>query len=100
MGVDAEVERPVDAARAPVFADRLGGGGDVVLVERGGERRPAMPGGTERHPLGGLARVGVYREVGGDQLRDVDEVAGPRGLARSRAGHTVSRETTPTLACI
>src|SRR5262249_57838106 len=80
------------------FADRLRGGGDVVLVERGGERGPAVAGCPERHPLGGIARVGVHREVGGDQLRDIDEVAGCGGLARARAGHAPPPPGGPALA--
>jgi hypothetical protein len=35
VGVPAEEERAVEALLAPVVHDRLGGGEDVVLVERG-----------------------------------------------------------------
>ena len=34
VGVGAEEQRPADALRVPVLADRLGGRDDVVLVER------------------------------------------------------------------
>ena len=72
----------------PVLADRLGGGEDVVLVERRGERRPAVPGRAERHPLRRLTGIGMHRVVGGDQLRDVDEVSRGSGLPGTRIGHT------------
>jgi hypothetical protein len=43
----------------------------------------------------------VHREVGGDQLRDIDEVAGLGGLARARAGHAVTQPAgASTLACM
>ena len=71
----------------PVLADRLGGGQDVVLVERRGQRRPAVPGRAERHPLGRLAGIGMHGVVGGDQLGHVDEVFGGSGLPGTRIGH-------------
>ena len=87
VGVDAEEQRTVDPGPGPVLADRLGGGEDVVGVERRGERRPAMTGGAELDPLGGLGRVGTQFVVSGDQLRDVDQVGRLGWLTRARASH-------------
>ena len=87
--VGAQVQRAVDALGRPVLADRLGGGQDVVLVERGRERGPAMTGGAERHPLHGIPRIGVHRVVGGDQLRDVDQILSSSGLSRTSIDHVV-----------
>jgi len=36
-------QRAVDALTGPVLADGLAGGGDVIVVERGLEGRPAVP---------------------------------------------------------
>jgi hypothetical protein len=65
-----------------VVADRLRGGGDVVLVEGQPERRSAVAGGAERHPLPGLGRVGVLGVVGGDQSGHIDQVGFGGRLAR------------------
>ena len=73
--------------RGPVLADGLAGGGDVVLVERRGEGRAAVPRGAERHPLARLGRVGVQRVVRRDQPGHIDEVLGPGDLSRSRVLH-------------
>ncbi len=43
VGVGAEVQRPGDALDGPVLADRLGGGGDVVLVEGRVREEPRWP---------------------------------------------------------
>ncbi len=43
VGVDAQVERPIDALTAAVLADRLGDGQDVVFVEGAVKRRTAVP---------------------------------------------------------
>ena len=87
MRVGPQVQRPVDALGRPVLADRLGGGDDVVLVERRRQRGPAVPGGAERHPLGGLAGVGMHGVVGGDQLGHVHEILSGSGLPGARACH-------------
>jgi len=50
---------------------------------------PRCPGRPERHALSGIARIGMHRVVGGDQLGDVNEVAGAGGLAGTRICHTV-----------
>ena len=109
VGVAADEQRAGDARPGPVVADRLRGGGDVILVEGQPERRPAVAGGAERHPLPGLVRVGVPGVVGGDERRHVDQVGiggwlarpfvrfhaappGPRGRrarSRRRPGHNV-----------
>ena len=85
--VGAQVQRPVDPVGGPVFADRLGGGQDVVLVERRRERGPPVPRRAERHPLPGIAGIGMHRVVGGHQLGDVYEIFGGSGLPRTRVCH-------------
>lgn len=87
MGVGAEEERPVRAPARPVLADGLAGGGDVVLVERGGRRRPAVTGGTERHPLVRLGRVRVQRVVRRHQPGHIDEILRPGRLSSSFVRH-------------
>jgi hypothetical protein len=59
VSVLAEMERAVDALRAPVVADRLRDHADVRLRERPAQRRAAMPARAEAHPLGGLIRSGT-----------------------------------------
>ena len=73
----------------PVLADRLGGGDDVVLVERRRQRGPAVAGRAERHPLGGVIRVGMQRVVRGDQLRDIHQILSDTGLPRTQTRHGV-----------
>jgi hypothetical protein len=87
--VGTQVQRPVDPVRGPVLADRLGRGQDVVLVERRRERGSPVPRRAERYPLPGIAGIGMHRVVGGHQLRDVDEIFGGSGLARTRVCHAV-----------
>jgi len=82
VGVAADEQRAGDARPGPVVADRLRRGGDVVLVEGQPQRRPAVAGGAERHPLPGLVRVGVPGVVGGDERRHVDQVGSGGWLAR------------------
>ena len=53
------------------------------------ERRPAVPGRAERHPLTGLTRIGMHRVVRGDQLGHVDQISGSRLLPRTRINHAV-----------
>jgi hypothetical protein len=97
--VGPQVQRPADAMAGPVVADRLGGGQDVVLVERRGERRPAVPGGPERDALPDVAGIGVHRVVRGDQLGDVHQVTSGRGLPRARIGHAaILAHPAPALA--
>ena len=64
-----------------VFDDGLGDGGDVVVVEAGGEGAAAMAGGAEGNALGGEGGIGVQGVVGGDEAGDVDEVFGEWRLA-------------------
>ena len=54
-----------------------------VAVQRG----PAVPGGAERHPLSGLAGIGMQGVVGRDQLGDVHEILSGGGLAGARTPH-------------
>ena len=83
--VDAEKERPVDAALFAVAADRLGDRQDVMLVERALERRAAMPRRAEGDALRRDRRVRDPGVVRGDELADVDERRGRNGLAGERA---------------
>ena len=64
-----------------VLDDGLGDGGDVVVVEAGGEGAAAMAGGTEGYTLSGEGRVGMQTVVGGDEAGDVDQIFGQRRLA-------------------
>jgi hypothetical protein len=59
-----------------VLDDGLGDGGDVVVVEGGGEGAAAMAGSSEGDALGGNGGVGMERVVSGDEAGDVDEVFG------------------------
>ncbi len=74
--VAADEERTVVALRAAVVADRLRRRRDVGVVERGLEARPAVPARAERDLLVHVAGVRDARVVGGDQVGDVDQVAG------------------------
>jgi hypothetical protein len=85
--IRTQVQRPADPVPGPVLADGLSGGQDVVLVERGGQRRPAVPGRAERHPLRRLTGIGMQGVVRGDQLGHVDEVSRGSGLPGTRIGH-------------
>src|SRR5579875_2103645 len=75
------------AVAGSVLADGLGGGHDVVLVERRAERGPAMAGRPERHALGRVVRVRVHRVVSRHQLGDVDQIFRGRGLSRTGIHH-------------
>jgi hypothetical protein len=78
VGVDADEERPVDAARSAVLDDGLGDGEDVLLVEAAVQRGPTMTRGTEGDALPASRRIGHARVILGDEERDVDQV----GLVR------------------
>ena len=86
MGVPPEEQRAGDPGRGAVLADRLAGGGDVVLVEREVQRRAAVPGGAEGDLLRRLGHVGMAGVVGRDERGDVDEVGSGGGLASPRVG--------------
>src|SRR5262249_55064400 len=79
----------VDRLALAVEADRLRDGEDVVLVEGGVERGPAMPGGPEHHPLRGHGHIGPPLVIGVDEHGDVDEDRCGGGLSCERAdlGH-------------
>jgi hypothetical protein len=79
--VDAEEEGTVGALLFPVAADRLRDGEDVRLVERRVEGRAAMTRRAKGDPLGRHARVGSLGEIGGHELRQVDEGRGVGGLS-------------------
>src|SRR4029453_12308598 len=74
VGVLSDIERPCDALGCAVLNDRLSGGSDMRVVERGVETRPSVSGGTERHLL--VRNAGIRNEVvvGADHCVDVDEV--------------------------
>ena len=93
MGVDADEQRPVDAGLVPMVADRLADRQDMRLVEGVIERRAAMPGSAERHPLRRHRRIGPAGEIGRHQLRDVRQHRLRGGLACRRidlSGHGIS----------
>ena len=85
MGIDAKVERAVNSERFALIADRLGDGEHMPFVERHIERRSAMPRGAKHHSLRGHARIGLLGVVGGDEPRDIDQLARLRPSAGERA---------------
>ena len=87
VGVAPEEQRPVEALLTAVVDDRLGRGEDVVLVEGRLQARPAMSRGAEDDLLVDVLRVGPERVVRGDEVGDVDEVAGLCGLSCAGVGH-------------
>ena len=89
VGVPGEKQRAVGPAQV---RDRLAGRGDVVVVEGGGQRGPAVPGGAERDLLRGVGGVRMPGVVGRYQVRYVDEVLrlGERACAVVD-GHGLSR---------
>ena len=76
VGVLARKRGPVVCLGGAVFDDGLGDGGDVVVVEGGGEGAAAMAGGAEGDALGGDGGVGMEGVEGGDEAGNVDEGAG------------------------
>lgn len=90
VGVGPEEHGPVGALPLPVVADGLGGGGDVVLVERRRERRSAVPRGSEGHTLAGLGRVRVDGVIGRHQPCHVHQVSGLRRLTGPFVNHRFS----------
>ena len=84
VGVAADEQRSVVPLLAAVVADRLGGGQDVGLVERGLQAGAAVAAGAERDLLVDVLGVRHPGVVGGDEVGDVDEVAG-LGRAGRRA---------------
>ncbi len=81
VAVDPDEERPVGPLRFPIEADGLGDGEDVGFVERGVERRAAVPGGAESDALGRDRRIGALGVVRGHELREIDEDGDGSGLA-------------------
>jgi hypothetical protein len=71
VGIDADEQRPGDAAAPAVIADRLADRQDMRLVEGVVEGGAAMPRGAERHPLRGHGRVGLSGKIGRHQPRNV-----------------------------
>ena len=74
MGVAADEQRAVVPLVAAVVADRLRRREDVRLVERRLQRRAAVAAGAERDLLVDVVGVGLAGVVGGDEVRDVDEI--------------------------
>ena len=73
MGVLGEKERAGDAGGGAVFADGLGDGEDVGVVEAVVERAAAVSAGAESDALRGDGGVGVVGVEGGDEAGDVGE---------------------------
>jgi hypothetical protein len=72
--VRSDEERPGDALAGAVLDDRLGDGGDVILVEGGVERGAPVPARAEDDALGGDGDIRMPVMVGVDEFGDVDEV--------------------------
>jgi hypothetical protein len=81
VGVFGEEEGAGGVLGGAVLDDGLGDGGDVVVVEAGGEGAAAMAGGAEGYTLGGDGWVRMQAVIGGDEAGDVDQVFGERRLA-------------------
>ena len=73
VGVATDEQWPVGSLTLAVATDRLGGGGDVRLVERAVQRGSAMTRRPERDPLGRIRRVRPDLEVRPDEAIDVDQ---------------------------
>ena len=86
MRIDADVKRPVDSLFLAVFADRLGNRQYVPFVETAFERTAAVTGGPEGNALRRHRRVGLQGDVGGAQLRHIDQRCSGRRCASERAG--------------
>ena len=67
VGVDAQVQRAVDALPGAVVADRLDDGQHMPFVEAARQRTAAMSGSAEGDPLRGDPRIGTPVGVGGEQ---------------------------------
>ena len=85
MRIDADEQWTVDALLPAIRADRLADRQNVVLIETAVERRAAMPGRPERHPLRWILQVGLDAVIGIKQLADIHPLRGLRRLARERA---------------
>ena len=87
VGVTADEQRAIKALRLAVVADRLRGGQDVILVERGLEAAAPMPRGAERHLLVDDLRIGLADIIGRDEAGEVDQVLGLGHLAGAGVRH-------------
>ena len=67
-----------------VFADRLGDGQDVRLIERAAQRRATVTAGAEADPLCAIRDVGLARVVLVSKVADIDEKVLWSGLAGER----------------
>ena len=74
MGVAADEDGAVDALLRAVIHNRLGGGVNVVFIERGIKGGTAVPGCSKSDLLVGVFYIGNACVIGGDHLGDVDEV--------------------------
>ena len=90
VGVDADEQRPGQPGGLAIVADRLRGREDVVLVERGLQRRAAMAGGAERDALRWIVGVGLAGKIGGHEPRDVRQRACGDRLAWFWCRHVVT----------
>src|SRR5450631_401849 len=73
MRVLSEKQRAGRTLTLAVLANRLRDGKNMVLVERGLQRRSAMTRGSKRDFLCRLRDVGLLRVVSGNELRDVNQ---------------------------
>src|SRR3954471_23682190 len=80
MCVLADIERAIDALRAPVVANRLRDGEDMGGREAAVERRTSMSAGAELHELRRIADIGLALVELTFELRDVDEQVSRRRL--------------------
>jgi len=76
VGVFGEEERAGGVLGGTVLDDGLGDGGDVVVVEGGGEGAAAVAGGAEGYALGGIRGVRMESVVGGDEAGEIDQICG------------------------
>ena len=72
VGVFGEEDGAEGVLGGAVLDDGLSDGGDVVVVEGGGEGRAGVAGGSEGYALGWDGGIGVEGVVGGDEAGDVD----------------------------
>ena len=80
MGIDTHEQRPVDALLLAIETDSLGNCQDMGFVEGVVQRRAAMPGGSEGHPLRRHGGIGSIDVVGGDETGNVGQHPGLGGF--------------------
>jgi len=73
MGIDAEVQRAVDALAIAVFADGLADRQHMPFIETALERVATVPGRAERDALRRHRGISAQVGIGGEQLRHIDQ---------------------------